>query len=89
MYRQPSLLLADNNLTDITGTIGPDEETISSEPGPAVGSYPGDFLLNQGNLQATYTFVGGEITDAAKDPEGKWKGLDFDPETRTWVESTP
>lgn len=72
--------MADTNSSTFDGDVGPTKGTSPC---------PGDFLLNQGNLQATYTFVGGEITGAAKLATGKWKDLTWDPVTKTWEQSEP
>jgi len=71
--------MVDSNSTDYEGKINSDGATPAG---------PDDFLLNIGNLQAEYTIVGGEVTGAVPDPDGKWKDLLFDPDTRTWVEKT-
>ena len=78
--------MADNNLTDISGTVGPAGDALTSTPLPAAGSYPGDFLLNQSSMQATYTFVKGEISGATKLTDGKWASLTWVQATRTWIE---
>ena len=65
--------MADSNSSTFEGTVGP--ETTA---GPEV------FLLNAANLQATYTFAGGEITAAEALADGKWKDLTWDQPKKTW-----
>jgi len=71
--------MADNNLTDITGTVGPDGDTITSDPAPLADSFPRDFLVSPDGLQAVYTIVEGEITAATPESDGKWRDLTYDP----------
>jgi len=77
--------MADNNLTDITGTIGPEGDTISSTPAPLADSFPRDFLVSPDGLQAVYTIVKGEITAATAESDGKWRDLTYDPASG-WTE---
>ena len=70
--------MVDNNLTTFDDTVGP--ETTSG---------PEEFVLNQANLQATYTISEGEVVSAEPDSEGKWRDLEFNETTKTWEESTP
>jgi len=68
--------MADEPATDYDGAVGP---TGAAPAGPE------EFLLNIANLQATYTFVNGEITAAAVVPGGKWDGnVTWEPDLRTW-----
>ena len=67
--------MVDNNKTDFTGDVG-----------PTTTAGPGDFLLNQGNLQAIYSFAGGQITGAQQIIDSKWADLTWDQETLTWME---
>ena len=53
--------LADYSLTDFDLTVG-----------PATSTGPEEFLVNQGSLQATYTFLDGAIVSAIATPGGKW-----------------
>jgi len=73
--------MADNNLTDITGTVGPDEDTFTSDPEPPAGSLPRDFLVSPQKLQATYTITAGQITfavpDALEGETSKWTSLEW------------
>ena len=65
--------MADNQLDDFDGDVGPATAT-----GPEV------FLMNQGALQAVYTFVDGSITAAALIAGSKWTGLTFNAGTHIW-----
>lgn len=67
--------MADNNLTDITGTVASDGCTYTSDPEPPVGSEPTDFLVSPEKLQATYIITVGEITGVSDWADGKWKSL--------------
>jgi len=70
--------MADEQTATFDGDVGPT---------PGVSPCPGDFLANQSGLQATYTFVGGNLTAATPVADGKWDnaGLTFDAGTLTWV----
>jgi len=68
--------MADSNSSTFGGEVGPGTTT-----GPAV------FLLNVANMQATYTFLGGQITSVVKLADGKWKDLTWDQATKTWKKS--
>ena len=68
--------MADNNLTDFDGTVGP-----ATENGPE------EFLVNQGNMQATYTFENGEFSDdtaPTKITDSKWTDLEWDLDKKYW-----
>ena len=77
--------MADNNLTDITGTVGPTGCTYTSSPVPPEGQEPTDFLVSPEKLQATYEITGGEITGVSLWATGKWKALDWST-ARGWFE---
>ena len=66
--------MADNELSDFDGEVGPETTT-----GPEL------FLLNQGALQATYTFVDASITAAALIDGSKWTDLTWNA-TGGWAE---
>ncbi len=65
--------MADNSLTDATGSVGPTADIGDA----AVGTTVHSFLLNPGGLQADYTIVLGEITGAEALTDGKWKDLTY------------
>jgi len=69
--------MADEQTDDFTGSVSATKGTSPC---------PGDFLANQGNLQATYTFAGGSLTGASATTDGKWDnaGLSFNATTLTW-----
>ena len=83
--------MADNNLTDITGTVGPGGDTFTSSPAPPAGKEPRDFLVSPEKLQAIYTITKGEITLAApaalEGATSKWTSLSWSL-TRGWYEPT-
>ena len=56
--------LADNNLS-----------TFDAQVGPATSTGPEAFLVNPAGMQATYTFVGGEMTAGTKITDSKWGTL--------------
>jgi len=55
-----------NNVTTWDGAISNSSTTGAEE-----------YILNPGRLQATYTIVGGEITAAVPDSDGKWASCDW------------
>jgi len=68
--------MADNNLTDCTGDIGPTADIpVGGATDPATSVH--DFLVNPGGLQAIYSFEEGEMTAAEPitDPVSKWTDL--------------
>jgi len=72
--------MADNNLTDLDGSVGPSEDTFTSSPAPAAGHEPSDFLVNPAGLQAVYTIVDGEIDSAlpiTTPVPSKWTDLEY------------
>ena len=73
--------MADEQTATFDGTVGPT---------PGTSPCPGDFLANQANLQATYSFALGSITGATATTDGKWynAGLTFDVPTLTWIKSS-
>ena len=77
--------MADNNLTDITGTVGPGGCTYTSSPAPAADHEPSDFLVSPDKLQATYVITKGEITGVSGYEGGKWKDLDWS-SAKGWYE---
>ena len=81
--------MADNNLTDLDGTVGPGEDNISSIPAPAACSSPRNFLVGPQKLQAIYTITNGQITLAAPETAltSKWRGLSWD-KNQGWFEPT-
>jgi len=80
--------MADNNLTDLDGTVGPLGDDITSSPEPAANRFPRNFLVNPAGLQAIYTIQNGEILSATTEGiagESKWTSLEYDPATG-WVQ---
>ena len=76
--------MADNNLTDADGTIGPADDIT--------GGYPTtvwSFLVRPESLQANYTILDGQITLGAPEPAltSKWKDLDWSL-ARGWFKPT-
>jgi len=67
--------MADNNLTNAAGTVGPVADIPTGGPGDGETSVH-SFLVNPGSLQAIYTIsTEGAITGAAALADGKWKDL--------------
>ncbi len=66
--------MANYNLSTWSGSVSPSSGTGT----------PGQFLINAGGLQATYTFTSGEITGVSLINNSKWNGLSWNPSTRTW-----
>ncbi len=64
--------MVENNWSTYGGTVGPGQD-FSCGTTPLEGTTPPDFYT--GNLQATYTIVGGEIVSANATGTGKWAGL--------------
>jgi len=65
--------MADNNVTDCTGTIGPASDIQCGTCATSVHS----FLVSPEKLQSDYIITVGEITDVANYDTGKWKDLDW------------
>lgn len=77
--------MVENNWTTCSGTVGPGNVSAITVPAaPKLGTEPHAFFT--GNLQATYTIEGGEITDAVPETGGKWAGLTWT--TAGWVLTT-
>jgi len=74
--------MVENNWSTCDGTVGPGNASTILGGTPAVapelGTEPHAFFT--GNLQATYTIVGGEIDSAVAVADGKWAGL-------TWTDA--
>jgi len=78
--------MADNNLTQAEGKVGPVNDLVA---GPALTTVH-SFLVSPEKLQADYDIGGdadtqGQITDATPIPGSKWTDLDWS-ETRGWFE---
>jgi len=67
--------MAYEEITSWSGTVG----TVAS-------GGPDDYLFNQGSMQATYTFLNGDVTGAVKITDSKWEPLTFNGVTKTWIE---
>jgi len=81
-------LMADCELTDLSGCgtliVGPTTDFTSTS---GCNSTPGSFILNQGTMQADYTFdTIGNLSLAEAIPGGKWADLDWDEGTKTWTQ---
>jgi len=68
--------MAENNLTDYDGTVGPGR--TANPTGPE------NYMT--GSLQATYTITDGVISGATKVADGKWKNLTWDTVNLCWTE---
>ena len=66
--------MADSNLSDFDGTVGP-ATTTGCE----------DYLMNPGQLQADYTITDGAVTDASVITNSKWTDCSFDTDKGAWV----
>jgi len=51
--------------------------TFDAAVGPTTATGPEEFILNQGTLQATYTFTGGSLNNAVAINNSKWTGLNW------------
>jgi len=58
--------MADNNLSDFDGTVGPATSTGAEA-----------YLMNPGQLQADYTVTDGAVTGASVIANSKWGGCGF------------
>jgi len=61
--------MADNNLTDFDGVVGPSTDTE--------GDKAEEFLVNPAGMQADYTITDGEIASATKITDSKWGDLTY------------
>jgi prepilin-type N-terminal cleavage/methylation domain-containing protein len=58
--------MADNNLSDFDGDVGPATSTGAEA-----------YLMNPGQLQATYTVTNGAVTTAVLETDSKWSSCSF------------
>jgi len=78
--------MADNNLTQADGTVGPESDLVAGPTGTTVHT----FLVSPEKLQANYTIGGdadtqGQITNAVPLEDGKWADLLWS-STQGWYE---
>ena len=76
-----------NVVTAVAAYMAENEATtFDGDVGPATLTGPEEFILNQGMLQATYTFVGGSLSNAVAIADSKWTDLVWDT-TSGWHEA--